>query len=536
MPAAPTAIVIETHKNRQTTMRTLDDISLKIKLALVPALCMTLLLGLCAIMLWGTSRLGDALQSLYAERLPRYGFAARFESDLRDLNGMINQSIAFEAMGYGADIIAEVDKAIEATGARLEQEIGQRAQAAEPAERAQLEEIASSLRTYRKGLQDTLDLKSTGLATASTFLTTAQKQYATLIKSVSAISSHELEQAGADVAGASATSNQMKLAMGVAALVAVVLAAAFSVLLARGMLRRVSRLSQAMRDLAAGDLTQPIQHQGRDEIGRLVDDAETVRSRLSESMQAVQRASESVHAAASEIASGNADLGQRTESTSSALQQTASSMQQLSTAVNENAGSADRASSTASDAADAARAGGEVVSQVVQTMGEISTASRRIAEITGVIDGIAFQTNILALNAAVEAARAGEQGRGFAVVAGEVRNLAQRSAEAAKEISALIQTSAERVETGSRLVAQAGSSIDGLVTQVSNVAELVSGIRSATVQQSGEIAQINQALTALDGSTQQNAALVEQSSAAAESLRQQADRLAGTMQRFRVAA
>ena len=282
-------------------------------------------------------------------------------------------------------------------------------------------------------------------------------------------------------------------------------------------------------------LTQPIASGGTDEIGALTNDTETVRSRLAESMQSVQRASDSVHVAATEIATGNADLGQRTEATSSALQQTSSSMQQLTAAVNDNAGSADRASATATRAADAAREGGEVVARVVQTMGEITSASKRIAEITSVIDGIAFQTNILALNAAVEAARAGEQGRGFAVVAGEVRSLAQRSAAAAKEITGLIHTSAERVETGSRLVAQAGTSIDELVAQVAHVAELVSGIRSATVQQSGEIAQINQSLTSLDTTTQQNAALVEQSSAAAESLRQQADSLAAAMQRFRVA-
>jgi methyl-accepting chemotaxis protein len=517
-------------------MRSLDDVSLKIKLALVPALCLALLLGLCGITLWGTSRLGDALQSLYAERLPSYGFAARFESDLRDLNGLINQSIAFEAVGFSAQNIAAVDKAIVDVGARMDADLRKRIEAVGADERAQFEAIAKSLAAYQKALKDTVDLKSTGLATASTFLTTAQTEYATLLKAVSAISSRELEQAGNDVAGARATSVQIQVALGVAALVAIAVAAAFSALLARGMLRRVGRLSAAMRCLAEGDLTQRIEREGRDEIGTLVDDAETVRSRLAESMQAVQRASESVHAAATEIASGNADLGQRTEATSSALQQTSSSMQQLTTAVNDNAGSADRASATASEAAAAARAGGEVVSQVVKTMGEITTASRRIAEITGVIDGIAFQTNILALNAAVEAARAGEQGRGFAVVAGEVRSLAQRSAEAAKEITSLIHTSAERVETGSRLVEQAGSSIDGLVSQVAHVAELVSGIRSATVQQSGEIAQINQALTSLDNTTQQNAALVEQSSAAAESLRQQADRLAGTMQRFRVAA
>ena len=516
-------------------MRALDNLSLKFKLALVPALCLALLLGLCGITLWGSSRLGAALQSLYAERLPSYGFAARFESDLRDLNGLINQSIAFEAVGYTEQAVAAVDKSIVALGERIDKNLQSRLDAADAAERASLEVIAKSLKAYRQALKDTLDLKSTGLATAATFLTTAQREYATLLKAVTSISSRELELAGTDVTAAQQASRQMQVVLAVAAVLAIALAGLFSVLVARGVLRRVVRLLDAMRRLAGGDLTQPIASGGRDEIGALTNDTETVRSRLAESMQSVQRASDSVHVAATEIATGNVDLGQRTEATSSALQQTSSSMQQLTAAVNDNAGSADRASATATRAADAAREGGEVVARVVQTMGEITTASKRIAEITSVIDGIAFQTNILALNAAVEAARAGEQGRGFAVVAGEVRSLAQRSAAAAKEITGLIQTSAERVETGSRLVAQAGTSIDELVAQVAHVAELVSGIRSATVEQSGEIAQINQALTSLDTTTQQNAALVEESSAAAESLRQQADTLAAAMQRFRVA-
>jgi methyl-accepting chemotaxis protein len=253
-------------------------------------------------------------------------------------------------------------------------------------------------------------------------------------------------------------------------------------------------------------------------------------------MRSVREASESVRAAAGEIATGNTSLGERTDSASSSLQQTSASMHQLTGAVNENARASERASDTASTAAQAARNSGEVVAQMVKTMGDISTTSRRIAEITGVIDGIAFQTNILALNAAVEAARAGENGRGFAVVAGEVRNLAQRAAAASKEIAGLIKASATTVSAGTALVGKAGGSIENLVEQVGTVAELLTGIRSATLQQSAEIAQINAALNQIDTATLQNAALVEESTAAAHSLRAQSDSLAETLRRFRVAA
>jgi methyl-accepting chemotaxis protein len=302
------------------------------------------------------------------------------------------------------------------------------------------------------------------------------------------------------------------------------------------MLQRVRRLSRAMTALGEGDLTRPIVAEGRDEIGTLMRDAEAVREQLAESMRNVRLASESVRAAAGEIANGNASLGRRTDSASSSLQQTSASMHQLTGAVNDNARASERASDTATGAAGAAKATGDVVAQMVQTMGGISTASRRIAEITGVIDAIAFQTNILALNAAVEAARAGEHGRGFAVVAGEVRNLAQRASSAAKEIAGLIQASASSVKAGEQLVSKAGGAIEGLVSEVASVADLLAGIRSATLQQSSEIAQINAALTSIDSDTAHNAALVEQSTAAAHSLREQADSLAETIGRFRVAA
>jgi aerotaxis receptor len=240
-----------------------------------------------------------------------------------------------------------------------------------------------------------------------------------------------------------------------------------------------------------------------------------------------------VQQAVKDIAQGNVDLSSRTEQAASSVQETASSMEQMTATVKNNAATATQANQLSGAAREAAAAGGEAVSQAVATMSDISTSSRRIADIIGVIDGIAFQTNILALNAAVEAARAGEQGRGFAVVAGEVRLLAQRSAEAAREIKSLIGASVDKVEAGSKIVNDAGRTMEDIVAQVSRVSDLIAEISAATNEQDGGIAQVSQAVGHLDQITQQNAALVEQGAAASSSLQQQAERLVEAVSVFR---
>jgi methyl-accepting chemotaxis protein len=258
-------------------------------------------------------------------------------------------------------------------------------------------------------------------------------------------------------------------------------------------------------------------------------------TQLRGTLGAIRTATEQLHVASREIAQGNADLSARTEQQASNLQQTAASMEQMTATVNHNTESARQANQLAASASQVAAKGGAVVGEVVSTMDQITASSRKIADIIGVIDGIAFQTNILALNAAVEAARAGEQGRGFAVVASEVRNLAQRSAQAAREIKSLINDSVARVDTGSQLVNDAGATMHEIVTQVKRVADLIGEITSSTLEQSSGINQVNQAVTQLDQMTQQNAALVEQSAAAAESMREQAARLASTVSVFQLA-
>jgi methyl-accepting chemotaxis protein len=288
--------------------------------------------------------------------------------------------------------------------------------------------------------------------------------------------------------------------------------------------------------IARGDLTNQITLAGRDESTQLMQALSNMQDSLRTLVGQVRNSTDSISTASAEIATGNQDLSARTEQTASNLQQAASSMEQLTGTVKQSADSARQANQLASSAAEVAARGGSVVSQVVTTMDEINASSKKISDIIGVIDGIAFQTNILALNAAVEAARAGEQGRGFAVVAGEVRSLAQRSAQAAKEIKALIGASVEKVDSGSRLVADAGKTMSEIVGSVQRVSDIIGEITAASSEQSDGIGQVNTAVTQLDQMTQQNAALVEESAAAAESLRDQAQRLASVVATFRLDA
>jgi len=286
--------------------------------------------------------------------------------------------------------------------------------------------------------------------------------------------------------------------------------------------------------VATGDLTSEISEKSRDEIGQLFDALRQMNSSLAEIVGNVRAGTESIGSATQEIASGNADLSARTESQASSLEETASSMEELTSTVKQNAENAKQANQLVVSASDVAMRGGQVVGQVVDTMGSIKDSSRKIVDIIGVIDGIAFQTNILALNAAVEAARAGEQGRGFAVVASEVRNLAQRSAGAAKEIKSLISDSVEKVDAGSKLVDEAGKTMDEIVTSVKHVADIMSEITAASEEQSSGIQEVSQAITQMDEMTQQNAALVEQAAAAAESMQSQAGTLAHTVSIFKL--
>ncbi len=301
-------------------------------------------------------------------------------------------------------------------------------------------------------------------------------------------------------------------------------------------LTRLGLIRDALGEIATGDgdLTRRLDARGQDELGQIAIAFNRFVDKITLVLHDIRTASETIKGASREIAQGNSDLSARTEAQAGSLEETASAMEELTSGVRQNADNAQQANELALSASNVASQGGTMVSQVIDTMGAINTSSRKIVDIISVIDGIAFQTNILALNAAVEAARAGEQGRGFAVVASEVRNLAQRSATAAKEIKSLIVESVEQVERGSQLVEQAGATMKDVVVSVKRVSDVVAEITVASQEQSRGINETNQAIAQMDETTQQNAALVEEAAAGAQSLQDQANNLANIVSSFKL--
>ena len=398
--------------------------------------------------------------------------------------------------------------------------------------------IASRIKYGRGGLRPAMAaLRAADIQQAGEIVQGPMKAgYKDVRKNIDALIQYQMDVARQDFV----TTQQMYATVRNIAIVAilggVLLAGFIGIWLIRAISGPLNEAIRVAKSVAAGDLTQTIEVHSKDETGQLMQAMKEMNDSLVHIVGQVRNGTETIAVASRQIASGNADLSSRTESQASSLEETASSMEELTSTVKQNAEHARHANQLVGSTAEMAVSGGQLVGKVVTTMASIKSSSRKIADIIGVIDGIAFQTNILALNAAVEAARAGEQGRGFAVVAAEVRNLAQRSAGAAKEIKTLISDSVEQVDVGSKLVDEAGEAMDDIVTSVELVVDIISGIATASQEQSSGIEQVNQAVGQMDEATQQNAALVEQAAAAAESLQDQAAKLAQAVSIFRLSA
>ncbi|MGQ2922457.1 MAG: methyl-accepting chemotaxis protein [Hydrogenophaga sp.] len=387
---------------------------------------------------------------------------------------------------------------------------------------------------YTQAAQAVIAASAQGVAQAEAQMPALDKAFAQLEDELEKLSGM-IEEDGTRISAAAAASVAQSLwTIAVAVLVATVLLVLGALWVARLMAVAMEQAVAAADHLADGDLSRTITPVGNDDTRQLLGAMRTMQQRMSETVSHVQDNAALVSDASVQIAQGNNDLSTRTEQQAAALEETAASMEELGSTVRQTADHAGKANELARSASKIAAEGGDVVGKVVQTMRGINDSSRRIADIIGVIDSIAFQTNILALNAAVEAARAGEQGRGFAVVAAEVRNLAQRSAQAAKEIKGLIDTSVERVASGTALADQAGVTMEGVVEAIRRVSDLVNEISNATSEQSAGVGQVGETISQMDRVTQQNAALVEESAAAADSLRQQALQLVQAVAVFKL--
>ena len=499
-------------------------------------------LVIAGIGLAGMSSASKSLKALHDESMARSQLAS--ESVEQTLNNRMQVLLSFQHDPNGelASIhdhpVTEHLEAIAANQARANAIHKQLAEGNLSAqERSLLTAVEAARAAWRPKLAAAIESirnNDYSATTMAAFLAATRVEGVQVLKTAEALRSYQIEQAHLHYQAAEARYTQALWIFAAALLLLVVP----SVLLALALLTRLKggfmTASTALKQIADNDLSHPVPHSGTDEIGYMLQHLEGMRSNLSHAVANVKTGAGAIASASAQVAAGTLDLSSRTEQQASALEETASATEELSSTVQQNADNAVQANELAGEARRMAQNGGDIVGQMVSTMAEINQSAKKIVDIISVIDGIAFQTNILALNAAVEAARAGEQGRGFAVVAGEVRSLAGRSAEAAREVQVLITDAVNKAEMGNAQAAQAGTSMQEIVSGIQRVAGIVDEIALASREQASGLAQINQAVSHLDGGTQQNAALVERSSAAAAALQQQAHHLAEVADTFRL--
>ena len=530
-PDAPSA------RARTSLSQRLSGLSVARQLQLAFGTVLVLMAVLGALALTGLHRVDQQASALAAKWLTGVQHLATMRVSLIDARSWESKHARTDDRSYHAEYEEKITDGLKVLAREL---AAYEAKVGSDDERALFDKLKKADADYLKAQAQVVALgrekKQQDAADVSDGL--ASTAFDETVAALDKLSIYNFEQAEAAAALSHDTFRTARV--GVLALVALALGAGIvlAVTITRSLLRQLGGEPAAAvnvaRAVAAGDLSTTI-HLKAGDSSSLMAQLQAMQGSLARTVSQVRSGSEQVATASSQIAQGNQDLSGRTEQQAASLQQTAATMDELGSTVRNNADNARQANQLALSASGVAVKGGEVVSQVVTTMKGINDSSKRIADIIGTIDGIAFQTNILALNAAVEAARAGEQGRGFAVVASEVRSLAQRSAEAAKEIKTLISASVERVEQGTVLVDQAGATMEEIVSAIRRVTDIVGEISSASVEQSNGVSQVGQAVTQMDQATQQNAALVEESAAAAESLRQQAQQLVQAVAVFRLA-
>jgi methyl-accepting chemotaxis protein len=522
-------------ESRSSMLNSFRNAPIAVKVSLAPAFAVICIVVL-AFMSWSSLKsLTRDLHKAGDEDIDRVVSAQAYATKLTELQQTVYQSLTWEAIGQRAEKIKELDdnytQRLADFATTLEQ--ASKDSALLPEQRERLEKLLQSYAGYRKVVLDTLDMKTAGVANAASFVTTVDGKYKESQQLVSEFVKSEMQATNQAVQTSTSKANATVIRLIIVSAVAIASSAVLAWIFAGLITYPLQRASLLADNLAAGDLTVPQIDASTDATGRVLSAIRSVSGNLNHLVVDIRNVAEDIRQYSVEIASGNMDLSKRTESTSSTLAETASSVNDLNQNISHSAGSAQQANLLAKQAAQVATEGGEAVAAVISTMEGINVQARKIGEIIGVIDSIAFQTNILALNAAVEAARAGEQGRGFAVVATEVRSLAQRSSDAAREIRTLIGTSVEQISDGVSRVNAAGSTMARIVESVEKVSQTISEISQAAQIQSDGISRVNHSVGQMDRATQENAAMVEESTAATESLKAHAQSLVDMLSKFK---